>query len=127
MASGAMFNEGVIKEFDNVFSHTPQLSTSSADEEHMITYRNTRTFQGKGNNTVIIPKYLNISNDATKGAILRVYSGTTLVGEEYNYLSENESTVVFDTAYTSFSNGTLRFSTGMERRTIMIIYYNEHS
>jgi len=116
MASGAMFNEGEIKEFDNAFSHTRvRTNVGNTDEQYLVSYRNTHTFYGKGNNTVIIPKYLNITNDATKGAIVRIYSGSVLTDPIYTYINEAGSTVVSDIVATAFTTTTLRYSIGLAK------------
>lgn len=112
MASGSLFNEGEIRDLDNTFSNTISLTTTGSTEEHLITYGNRRTFYGKGNNSVIKPKYLNFSNDANKGGVIRIYLNSTIADYNYEYIDENRSVGVSDTSGT-LTGGTLVFSFGI--------------
>lgn len=109
MASGALFNEGRLKEFDNLFSDTQSVTTTDGNETHLVTYRNERVFHGKGSNSVIIPILLNFANNENKGGVIRVYKGATVTNREYHYINEDNSTLTYTTAGT-VTGGTLRFT-----------------
>lgn len=112
MVSGGLFNEGEIYDFNNVFSKTQTYTTTTSNEEHVVTYRNLRSFNGKGNNTIIKPKSFYFTNDATKGAIIRVYTNPIITNPLYAYINENSSSLVYDSSGT-VSGGTLRYSFGV--------------
>jgi hypothetical protein len=114
MASGGLFNEGIIKDFDNNFSLSESHTTSSSSEEHILTIKNRQTFYGKTNNAVIKPKFLSFINDANKGGIIKVYSGTILTDYNYQYVNEIKSVSVFDISGT-ISSGTEIFTAGIAK------------
>jgi len=114
MNSGSIFNEGKIKNFDNLFSKSQSLALTSTAEEHIITYKNLRSFKGKINNITLKPYVINFTNDATKTSVIRIYSNSTLTNYNYNYIRENLSSIVYDTVAT-VSGGTLLYSVAVSK------------
>jgi len=109
VSSGSIFNEGPIRDFDNLFSDARSLEVTTTEERHIVTYKNLEVFKGKKNQSVMKPFVINFSNDSGKTSIIRVYLNSTLTDYNYQYINEELSTIKYDVNST-ITGGILIFS-----------------
>jgi hypothetical protein len=109
LTSGALFNEGELSITDNVFSNTQIRTTTTSDEEHLVTYKNNLLFYGKGNNATFTPTYLSFINDGNKGGVIRIYANSDITNPQYTSIDSLKSSTSCDIVST-IANGTLIFA-----------------
>lgn len=111
VASASIFVQGNIEYDGEIYSTTSSLTTSSADETPMITFKNNRIFDNKGNNTEIEPLIIGFVNDSNKSATIRLYSGGTIGETDYQYADATNSCLSFDITNTTVPSGGILVTT----------------
>ena len=135
-ASAAMFIEGDIIKFDNIFSTTANVTTSSANETYLTTLKNLNIFNGKINGTEIGFKFLGFANDGGKSGTIRFYLNSTLGETDFNFIDEGNSSMIKDTINTTIptdgrlilteqitGNGTLNIDLALP--SLLLLHNNE--
>jgi len=83
-------------------------TVSSQAETQVLTVQVRREFGGRSCNAVLTPALLSFATDSTRGAIFRVYRNPTVAGTtNHQYVDENQSIALSDTAGTTVSGGRL--------------------
>ena len=125
MTSGAIFNEGEVVLPSNIFSKVSNLvSTSDANETHVLSLKNARTFKGKGNNIVTKIRSISFENDSSKGCAFQIYLRPTLTAYNWQYINQDSSCTLYSDTAESWTTGTLIFSTlvSSNNQTLLILH-----
>jgi hypothetical protein len=80
-------------------------NASVTTETQILSVRARYDFNGRFSNCIVIPS-LNLATDSTKGMIFRLYLNATIGGAtNHDYIDEDESVCVYDTAGTTVTGG----------------------
>jgi hypothetical protein len=130
LASGAIFNEGIDKRFDNIFTRTStsfDIGPGSIVHAHLITFKSSHSFNGKGNGIESRPISLTVATSGTSSvtSVLRIYSNSVLTDSNYQYANQFQTPVIYSEGTTSVTNGadsgTLIYSRTLSQNSIVEI------
>lgn len=105
--AGASAMGGLQGEFEDfrTFGATG-IESGVTTERQVISLQCRREFNGKSNNSVVLPQNLTMSTDSSKGAVFRVLLNTTVAGTtDHQYVDESESVCLVDSNGTTVSGG----------------------